>query len=90
MEVHHKLPVDGIQRLASGAEGDAMPDGERTGLQQRVFHAGDPGLHGMQRGKDRRAPYALGAKVPNFLGLQQVEEGKGIARCNQAGLLPSA
>ena len=52
------------------AEGDSLARRECSGFEQRIFHAGNLLLHGIERLPYHRRAHFAGAQITHFLDLQ--------------------
>ena len=88
-EIEHELSRDGLKQVAVVAKGDAVSALIGAGFEQRILHAGNALLHGLERLADDGRTHALGAQVADFLDLEQFEEGITFRRGHKTSFLPS-
>src|SRR5690349_4307288 len=70
-------------------EGDAMAGGKSARFKQRVFHAGNLLLHGLERLPDDGGAHFTRAQITHLLDLQKVKKGITFGSGYQFGLFPS-
>ena len=71
------------------AEGDSLARRESSGFKQRIFHAGNLLLHGIERLPYHRRPHFAGAQITHFLDLQEVEKRIALGGRYQSSFFPS-
>src|ERR1035438_1251872 len=69
-------------------EGDAAAAAIRAGFEQRIFHARNLFLHGLERLADHGGTNPLRAQIANFLDLYEIEKRILVCSRNQSRLLP--